>query len=63
MLITSVDGKTDAAQLYPFDGTDNIVLSPASGNDATCLVPGVERLDSGACTKSNDQIFQLVEVL
>lgn len=58
-----LDGATDSAQLYPFDGSNNIVLQPASGNDKICLVAGKERLESEACSNDKNQTFELVEVL
>ncbi|CAM1510186.1 Fc.00g005210.m01.CDS01 [Cosmosporella sp. VM-42] len=57
------DGQTDQAQLYPFDGTNNIVLAPASGSNETCLIAGDERVDSAPCTNDAGQVFEIVEVL
>lgn len=58
-----LDGETDQAQLYPFDGSDNIILAPGSGNDETCLIEGDERLVSGSCANDDSQAFEIVEVL
>lgn len=54
------EGETDSAQLYPFDGTDSIVLEPVNGNGQFCLEAGNERLDSAACTGDQSQAFELV---
>jgi hypothetical protein len=58
-----IGGETDSAQLFPFDGTNDIVLKPASGNGKLCLVGGKVRLESDECDGSNDQAFEIVEVL
>ena len=58
-----IEGETDQAQLYPFDGSDNIVLEPGSGRGEFCLVGGNERLESGPCTGDDSQVFEIVRVL
>ncbi|OAA78875.1 Ricin B lectin [Akanthomyces lecanii RCEF 1005] len=57
------EGQTATSQLFPFDGTNNIVLQPSSDDGKFCLVAGKDRLDSTSCDKQKDQIFELVEVL
>jgi hypothetical protein len=59
------DGETDNAQLYPFDGSDDLMLQPASGKGRVCLVAGPERLVSRRCrqNKKKKQAFELVDVL
>lgn len=57
------EGQTTGSQLFPFDGTDNIVLQPDTDNDKFCLVAGKNRLESTNCDNQKDQSFELVEVL
>ena len=58
-----IGGETDPAQLFPFDGTNDMVLKPASGNGRFCLVGEKDRLVSKECDGSKDQAFEIVEVL
>lgn len=58
-----LEGETDNAQLYPFDGSNKMILEPASGNGDVCLVAGTERLVAGDCTGKRKQRFELVGVL
>ncbi|KAJ6782011.1 hypothetical protein PWT90_05866 [Aphanocladium album] len=57
------EGQTTASQLFPFDGTNNIVLQPGSDNGKFCLAARKDRLDSADCDNQKDQVFELVEVL
>ncbi|OAR00907.1 hypothetical protein LLEC1_07300 [Akanthomyces lecanii] len=57
------EGETTTSQLFPFDGTNDIVLQPSSDDGKFCLVAGKDRLDSASCDKQKDQVFELVEVL
>ncbi|RFU73045.1 hypothetical protein TARUN_9218 [Trichoderma arundinaceum] len=57
-------GKTATSQLFPFEGSsNNIVLTPASDNNKTCLVAGADRVESTQCNGQKDQTFELVEIL
>ncbi|TQV91801.1 ricin-type beta-trefoil lectin domain-containing protein [Cordyceps javanica] len=57
------EGQTAASQLFPFDGSNNIVLQPGSDGGNFCLVAGKDRLGSASCDNQKDQVFELVEVL
>ncbi|KAL7935594.1 hypothetical protein V8C35DRAFT_258259 [Trichoderma chlorosporum] len=57
-------GQTAASQLFPFvAGSNNILLTPASATNQTCLIAGSDRVESAQCSGQKDQIFELVEVL
>ncbi|PTB49450.1 hypothetical protein M431DRAFT_97524 [Trichoderma harzianum CBS 226.95] len=57
-------GKTATSQLFPFKaGDNNIVLTPASATNTTCLVAGADRVESAQCSGQKDQTFELVEIL
>ncbi|KAH6603554.1 hypothetical protein Trco_008329 [Trichoderma cornu-damae] len=57
-------GQTTNSQLFPFEaGSNNIVLTPASDNNKTCLVAGADRVESAQCNGQKDQVFELVEIL
>jgi hypothetical protein len=56
-------GETDFAQLFPYDGSDSIVLEPQSSRGASCLIAGDERLDAANCNKGDDQKWDIVGVL
>ncbi|EHK21414.1 uncharacterized protein TRIVIDRAFT_125871, partial [Trichoderma virens Gv29-8] len=55
-------GQTATSQLFPFKaGSNNILLTPASANNKTCLVAGANRVESAQCSGQKDQVFELVE--
>ncbi|GFP58852.1 hypothetical protein TASIC1_0011021900 [Trichoderma asperellum] len=57
-------GKTATSQLFPFkNGDNNIVLTPASATNQTCLVAGADRVEAAKCDGQKDQVFQLVEIV
>ncbi|KAL7905395.1 hypothetical protein GGI35DRAFT_483520 [Trichoderma velutinum] len=57
-------GKTTTSQLFPFKaGVNNIVLTPASATNTTCLVAGADRVEAAQCDSQKDQVFELVEIL
>ncbi|UKZ53368.1 hypothetical protein TrVGV298_007160 [Trichoderma virens] len=57
-------GQTATSQLFPFKaGSNNILLTPASANNKTCLVAGANRVESAQCSGQKDQVFELVEIL
>ncbi|KAL7958542.1 hypothetical protein V8C34DRAFT_282576 [Trichoderma compactum] len=57
-------GKTTTSQLFPFKaGDNNILLTPASATNTTCLVAGADRVESAQCSGQKDQVFELVEIL
>ncbi|CAG8983357.1 hypothetical protein HYALB_00000524 [Hymenoscyphus albidus] len=53
------EGGTTGSQLFAFDGGDEILLQPQSGNGAVCLAPSGRKLDSGACTGDAGQKFSI----
>lgn len=64
LTMNSIGGKTATSQLFPFKaGDNNIVLTPASATNTTCLVAGADRVESAQCSGQKDQTFELVEIL
>lgn len=62
--IELIGGQTASSQLFPFKlGSNNIVLTPASASNQTCLVAGADRVESAQCNSQKDQVFELVEIV
>ncbi|KAI1114606.1 hypothetical protein F5Y14DRAFT_441124 [Nemania sp. NC0429] len=53
------EGETNSGQLVPFTGGTQLILAPESERNATCLVPGNNRLDSAPCAGGNSQAFTI----
>ncbi|KAI0468328.1 hypothetical protein F4859DRAFT_211478 [Xylaria cf. heliscus] len=53
-------GETNSGQLVPFTGGTQITLAPVSEQNATCIVPGNDRLDSARCAGNNSQAFKIL---
>ncbi|EHK48711.1 hypothetical protein TRIATDRAFT_305515 [Trichoderma atroviride IMI 206040] len=57
-------GKTTTSQLFPFkNGDTNIILTPASATNQTCLIAGADRVEAANCDNQKDQVFQLAEIV
>ncbi|KAL7918319.1 hypothetical protein ACQKWADRAFT_304521 [Trichoderma austrokoningii] len=57
-------GQTATSQLFPFkNGDTNIILTPASATNTTCLVAGADRVEAANCDNQKDQVFQLAEIV
>ncbi|KAM0264941.1 hypothetical protein ACHAQJ_000457 [Trichoderma viride] len=57
-------GLTATSQLFPFQaGSNNIVLTPASATNTTCLIAGADRVESTQCDGQKDQVFELAEIV
>ncbi|KAK5627568.1 hypothetical protein RRF57_003283 [Xylaria bambusicola] len=54
------DGETNSGQLIPFTGGTQFALAPVSERNATCIVPGNDRLDSAPCTDDDSQLFKVL---
>ncbi|KAI0199896.1 hypothetical protein F4808DRAFT_195040 [Astrocystis sublimbata] len=54
------DGETNSGQLVPFTGGKQLTLAPVSEQNATCIVPGDDRLDSAPCASDELQIFKIL---
>ncbi|KAI0103850.1 hypothetical protein GGR51DRAFT_561506 [Nemania sp. FL0031] len=53
-------GETNSGQLIPFTGGNKLTLAPESEGNATCIVPGDDRLDSDNCTGDSSQVFTII---
>ncbi|KAI8944983.1 hypothetical protein F4801DRAFT_157303 [Xylaria longipes] len=53
-------GETNSGQLVPFTGGTQLTLAPVSERNATCIVPGNDRLDSARCSGDNSQVFKIL---
>ncbi|KAJ8131170.1 hypothetical protein O1611_g2454 [Lasiodiplodia mahajangana] len=53
-------GETNSGQLIPFTGGTKLTLAPESERNATCIVPGNDRLDSDSCTGDSSQVFTII---
>ncbi|KAI1188322.1 hypothetical protein F5B17DRAFT_274726 [Nemania serpens] len=53
------EGETNSGQLVPFTGGTQLILAPESERNATCLVPGNDRLDSAPCAGGSSQAFTI----
>ncbi|RYC59311.1 hypothetical protein CHU98_g6885 [Xylaria longipes] len=53
-------GETNSGQLVPFTGETQLTLAPVSEQNATCIVPGNDRLDSARCSGDNSQVFKIL---
>ncbi|KAI1747877.1 hypothetical protein F4782DRAFT_543194 [Xylaria castorea] len=53
-------GETNSGQLVPFTGGTQLTLAPESEQNATCIVPGNDRLDSAPCASDNSQVFKIL---
>ncbi|KAF2972431.1 hypothetical protein GQX73_g1077 [Xylaria multiplex] len=53
-------GETNNGQLVPFTGGTQLILAPESERNATCIVPGNDRLDSAPCADDDSQIFKIL---
>ncbi|KAL7895065.1 hypothetical protein HDV63DRAFT_406689 [Trichoderma sp. SZMC 28014] len=57
-------GQTTTSQLFPFkNGSTDIILTPASANNQTCLIAGADRVEAANCDNQKDQVFQLAEIV
>jgi hypothetical protein len=60
----TIGGKTTTSQLFPFkNGDTNIILTPASATNQTCLIAGADRVEAANCDSQKDQVFQLAEIV
>ncbi|KAI1306591.1 hypothetical protein F5Y03DRAFT_134801 [Xylaria venustula] len=53
-------GDTNNGQLVPFTGGTQLTLAPESEGNATCIVPGNDRLDSAPCASDGSQVFKIL---
>ncbi|KAI0512733.1 hypothetical protein F5B22DRAFT_648322 [Xylaria bambusicola] len=53
-------GETNNGQLVPFTGGTQFALAPVSERNATCIIPGSDRLDSTPCTDDDSQLFKVI---
>jgi hypothetical protein len=50
--------------LFPFkNGSTDIILTPASATNQTCLIAGADRVEAAKCDSQKDQVFQLAEIV
>ncbi|KAI1423559.1 hypothetical protein F5Y12DRAFT_525116 [Xylaria sp. FL1777] len=53
-------GETNSGQIVPFTGGTQLILAPESEGNATCIVPGNNRLDSAPCANDGSQVFRIL---
>ncbi|GAP88857.1 putative ricin-type beta-trefoil lectin domain-containing protein [Rosellinia necatrix] len=53
-------GETNNGQLIPFTGGTRLTLAPESERNATCIVPGNDRLESAQCAGDDSQVFTIL---